>query len=173
MNINDIEKGFQGLSINFGKFLAEAGALCLENEGHNTGVIAKLITDEIKDEQINWTNKITQQIKLSWNDENEAIEYGATSIALLTTYKLTGFSVLARSIKGTGFDYWVGNSDDELPFNKKARLEISGIKKGKLSDVNARIKIKKKQTDKSDYFNIPAYIAIIEFSNPLINFIKK
>jgi hypothetical protein len=43
--------------------------------------------------------------------------------------QLTQFTVIERSRKGTGFDYWLGSEDEagELPFQNKVRLEVSGI----------------------------------------------
>jgi hypothetical protein len=43
--------------------------------------------------------------------------------------ELTDYTIVERACKGTGFDYWLGDEDDDL-FQWKARLEISGILKG-------------------------------------------
>ena len=53
----------------------------------------------------------------------------AVGVAILLAKSELGYSVMERSRKGTGFDYWIGD-ETELPFDRKARLEISGIRKG-------------------------------------------
>ncbi|MFN6464941.1 MAG: hypothetical protein RMZ41_024410 [Nostoc sp. DedVER02] len=45
--------------------------------------------------------------------------------------QLTEFTVIERSRKGTGFDYWLGSEEEtgELPFQNKVRLQVPGIRK--------------------------------------------
>jgi hypothetical protein len=58
----------------------------------------------------------------------------------VTTIPAALFSI-ERSRKGTGFEYWLGTSetDEELPFKNKVRLEVSGIRSGDSSRVKARL----------------------------------
>lgn len=67
-----------------------------------------------------------------WNDQEYTTEQAAYGIALLLLSKLTEFTVVERSRKGTGFDYWLGKPTDssDLPFQKSMRLEVSGIRQG-------------------------------------------
>ena len=81
--------------------------------------------------------------------------------------------MIRRSPKKTGFDYWLGNKKDDYPFQDKARLEVSGILKGNNSIINQRLKEKKKQTMISDSLKLPAYIIVVEFSNPLCKTAKR
>jgi len=74
-------------------------------------------------------------------------------------------SYILSSRKSGGFDYWLGERGDPL-FQKKARLEVSGILSGKRSDIRARIKQKREQTTASDHLSLPAYIIVVEFSTP-------
>jgi len=80
---------------------------------------------------------------------------------------LTNLKVIRRSPKETGFDYWLGKKDDNFPFQEKARLEVSGILKGSISQINQRLKEKMEQTKQSDDLNLPAYVIIVEFSTPI------
>jgi hypothetical protein len=50
-------------------------------------------------------------------------------------------------------------------FQKKARLEISGILKGESSQIKSRVKQKKAQTQVSAG-GYPGYAAVVEFSSP-------
>jgi hypothetical protein len=48
--------------------------------------------------------------------------------AILLMRALTGYTVIERSRKGTGFDWWLGTEDNL--FQGKVRLEVSGILRG-------------------------------------------
>ncbi|MEH2318575.1 hypothetical protein [Nostoc sp.] len=88
--------------------------------------------------------------------------------------QLRSSTVIERSRKGTGFDYWLGSEEEagELPFQNKVRLEVSGIRKADDSRVRARVKQKIEQTNPSDG-TFPAYIIIVEFSRPLSFIVEK
>ena len=171
IKLNKLENGLPGISANWGKFLAEAGAFCLDNSGHKSGIELEIDTNDKT--TIEWTNEITTQIRRSWNDPREATEFGATSIAILLALENTDYTIIERSMIGTGFDYSLGTVENELIFKKTARLEISGILSGKMSTIKNRVKKKIKQTTLSDNSGLPAYIAVIEFSKPFAKFHKK
>jgi len=147
---------------------AEAATICLENKGHNQNVVLKVNMDDDNEEELhlNWT-PITQQIKDSWSDLQEATEYGAICLAIWVVHSFTDYKVIRRSPKLTGIDYWLGDKVDNYPFQDKARLEISGILTGTKSQVQSRLKEKLKQTKKSDATKLPSLVVIIEFSKPL------
>jgi hypothetical protein len=76
--------------------------------------------------------------------------------------------VVERSVKGTGFDYWLGNKDyDGLPFQKgTSRLEVSGILTGTKTQIDSRIKQKKDQIAPTDHI-ARGYVAVVEFGIPV------
>src|SRR5207247_1250542 len=100
----------------------------------------------------------------SYGDIDENTEFGAMGIAIAIVNNQTGWKV-KRSYKGTGFDFWVGDADDEL-FQNKWRLEISGDYTGTDNELKSRLRKKLKQTKQSDQIGIPAVAVIIEFSSP-------
>jgi hypothetical protein len=118
--------------------------------------------------QLDW-QLVTEQARRCWNDEEYTTEQAAYSIAFLLILQLTNLTVIERSRKGTGFDYWLGSQDSNLmlPFQRMARLEVSGIRKGSRSQINARVKQKTEQTRASDAEGLPAYIIVVEFSRPI------
>lgn len=144
----------------------EAAAVCLEFNKHKQNVLFKIKGDFSGNIELIW-NKVSASIKASWNDLEEATEYGATALAILLLKELTDYKIIRRSRKRTGIDYWLGSKDDDFPFQDKGRLEVSGILKGSKSQVNQRVKQKKEQTKQSDHKNLEAIIIVIEFSNPL------
>jgi hypothetical protein len=89
---------------------------------------------------------------------------------------MTGYTVVQRAVKGTGIDYWLGE-EDVLPFQNMARLEISGILHGEASDVQQRVKEKINQTRRSDMTisgnPLPAFIVVVEFSQPLAQVVRR
>jgi hypothetical protein len=107
----------------------------------------------------------------AWNDLEETTEYAAYGIAILLIMEITAFTVIRRSRKGTGFDYWLGKKDDLL-FQDAARLEVSGMLKAEASAITARVKQKVQQTVPTDG-TLPAYIVVVEFSNPVAHMVQK
>lgn len=109
-----------------------------------------------------------------WADKQWATEMGAYGVAILLITKNTEFTAVERSRKGTGFDYWLGPKADggELPFQRKARLEVSGILKGGQERIASRVKQKAKQTERSDGA-LPAFVAVVHFGIPSADVTKR
>ena len=155
------------------EYLIEACLLVLSYNAHD---ITKPITISIVENEVENFKLILDKGELSEITQNgweidHATEKAAEYIALIMCNKMTGYQVIKRSIRGTGFDYWLGLGDiTENIFHSKARLEISGILKGDLSSVKNRFEEKSKQTDKSDNFEIPAYISVTAFAKPFTQF---
>ncbi len=75
---------------------------------------------------------------------------------------------MERSVrgKGFGFDFWIGSANDASTlFQRKARLEVSGIRKGTKSTIQSRVNMKLKQIAPSDAV-APGYVAVVEFGTP-------
>ena len=102
----------------------------------------------------------------TYADHSANTERAAVCVSVLLAKKLTDYTVILRSRRGTGIDYFLGNADDTL-FQPKSRLEISGIEKEDGTNTTARrFREKATQAKLSDNGNLPAYISIIEFSHP-------
>jgi hypothetical protein len=115
---------------------------------------------------------VTDQKRRTYNDPQEATEKGACAVAICLIHDVAGFAVVERSRKGTGFDYWLG-ADDPHPFQKKARLEVSGILRGTERDLEQRIRQKCRQTQRSDHTRLEALVAVIEFGHPMAKVVKR
>ena len=69
--------------------------------------------------------------------------------------------------------FWLGSKNFQAPYlQKKARLEVSGILCGTDGVINSRIKLKLKQTERSDG-TLPAYIVVVEFGYPKAKVVEK
>lgn len=163
-----------GWSITFGASCAEAAAVCLDEQGHS-GKIA-LQTEGIQPGEIElaWDN--VNDIMRRFNaDQEVATEYGAYGIAALIMPYLTNLTVIERSVKGKGFgfDFWLGSVDDPgRVFQRKARLEVSGIRKGTEAVVQSRVNIKLRQISPSDAV-APGYVSVVEFGTPRVRIVEK
>ena len=163
LDLGDLGHGLPAITQHFGMALAEAGGVCLESQGHVQGVQLLVRGYRNKRYPLAWP-PVTDQARRCWNDPEVATEQGAVGIAVLLAQKEIGYTVIERSQKGTGFDYWMGDESSFL-LQKKARLEISGIRRG--SDrVKTRVRQKLRQTDPSDGSK-PAYVIVVEFGHPL------
>ena len=164
LDLNSLGKGLPAITPGFGMALAEAGGVCLESQNHSQGVQLRVRGYSNRCYPLDWPS-ITEQTRRCWNDQEVATEHGAMGIAVLLAQKETGYTVIRRSRKGTGFDYWMGDVS-VYPFQNRARLEISGIREGNDQQVKARVQQKLKQTDRSDGA-LPAYVIVVEFGQPL------
>lgn len=165
--LTDLAQGLPAITPSLGAALAEACAVCLEEQGHSQGVKIIIDGDFTGTFNLRW-QVVTEQMLRCWNDEEFTTEQAAYGIAFLIIRELTSLTVIERSSKGTGFDYWLGTIDTQaqIPFQNKVRLEVSGIRQGDNSRIKARVKQKKEQTKPSDG-RYPAYIIVVEFSKPL------
>jgi hypothetical protein len=170
LDLRDLIEGLPAITPAFGSALAEAGGVCLESEGHLQGDTIVVRGDFRNEHCLAWPS-LTEQAIRCWNDPEVATEHGAVGIAVLLAKKEIGFTVVERSRKGTGFDYWMGDTRDE-PFQNMARLEISGIRSGDDRIIRARVQQKLKQTNASDGV-LPAFVVIVEFGNPVAEVHKK
>lgn len=173
INIDTIKEGMPGITPIIGNYMYENCLMCLHRAGHvvEVGLQVKGLIEDVF--ELHWTDEITEQLYRSYPDDLETTEQGAVCISVLMAKHLTDYTVIERSWRGTGIDYWLGYENAPL-LERAARLEISGIKTETATNtMNARYEQKLKQTGLSDDFNLPAYISIVEFSNPKCLFNKK
>lgn len=172
------------LTETIGRTMEEACAVCLEDQKHQKGVSLRV---ELKQNdtsiytfKINEWKNVDDKMKRAWGDLGVATEQAAYGIAILLIEELTEFTVVRRAPKGGGFDFWLDKKqtplekqeNQELIFNDKGRLEVSGILNN-TEDITRRINKKKKQVQVSDNKDLPAFIVVVEFSSPVANVVKK
>lgn len=173
IDLEMLSNGLPGITQRIGSFLAEASGFCLQLNTHSPGTIISIEGFINQNSKLIWKENTDQQLTNSYADEKEAVEFGACGIAIAIIEKLTSYTVIRRSWIGTGFDYWLGEKDSDLPFDEKARLEISGIMHGSNDDIRHRANIKINQTRQSDNLKLPAIIVITEFSRPASYLVKR
>ena len=171
LDLNDLGDNFApGVTSAIGAFMAEAAGVCLERNTHSHGVDMRVSGYVDTTHELRWP-PITDVARRGWADLAAAAEWGAAGVAVLLTHRETHYTVVEQSRKDarSGFDYWLGDKSDE-GLEKRARLEVSGVLQGGEPAMNNRFPRKARQTMRSDFMGIPAYVAVVEFSQPAARF---
>ncbi len=165
LDLNELGDGLPAITPNFGKALAEVAGVCLESQGHAQLTLMTISGHITMKLSLAWPG-VTDQARRTWCDSEEATEYGATGVAVLLARQELGYLAIERSPKGTGIDYWLGDESSALSFERKAKLEISGIRRGSSGDVRARVRQKIERAYSSDD-SLPVFVVVVEFGTPL------
>jgi hypothetical protein len=152
------------LSEAFCRMAGEACAVCLEAQNHRPGVKLRVRGVSSAEVSLDWQPG-SGEVRDTYADPEVATECGAIAIAIMTVHAFTDYTIIRRSMKGTGFDYWLSR-DNARPYRDDARLEISGLRAATDRQIRARARQKTRQTNRSDGA-LPAWISIVEFSRPV------
>ena len=171
--------------------MAKAAAVCLESQQHEPGVQMSVRGISNKMYPVDWPIS-SPHSRRTRSDLQEATEDGAAGVAVLLAIREIGHTVILRSHKTTGIDYWLGDNDtasvsaaekrmteelqalledDELIV--RGRLEVSGILNGSNREIASRSKTKMGQTTRSASSALPAYVIVVEFGRPLAEVTRK
>lgn len=172
INITSIKKGLPGITPVAASQLYETFEVCMHISGHKEKTPLAMAGMTNESIGLLWTDEFNSQKERAYADMQYTVEHGAVCLSVILSTTLTPYTVIERSRKGTGVDYWLGDKASVL-FQKKARLEVSGILKGGDAALNRRFASKVEQTQQSDDSQLPAYISVIEFSNPKALFDKR
>ena len=173
INLTDLVSGMPGITSVFGADLMDNCVVMLHRNGHTSPTSISIDGMERENMDILWKDTFNEQMDRCYADHQDNTEMAAIGISVLLAKQITGYTIISRSRKGTGFDYTLGDCNDEL-YIPKARLEISGIEKESLvNTINNRFRQKEQQVTPTDKTGLPAYISIVEFSAPKALFNKK
>jgi len=171
LTLDDLVHGFPHIPSERAAMMAQAAVVCLDHQAHKSAV--QLVVDGYFTAtfSLSWSEGVTEAKRRFWNDLEEATQQGAYAVAILLIRALTGYTVIERSRKGTGFDWWLGTEDNL--FQGKARLEVSGILRGTRRRINSRIKARMGQTRQSDNLALTAYVVVVEFGTPRAKVVQR
>ncbi|MEM1325710.1 MAG: hypothetical protein AAGI23_07145 [Bacteroidota bacterium] len=173
-DLYELAKQVSGITEVVGNFFAEAAQVCLELNGHQSGVEINLQGLYQEKIALEWDRKLDKETFIRWKDEKEATEYGATAIALLLVLHFGGYKFAERSPQFSIGDFYL--KDTLLTNNRtnnEAFLEISGIFKTiKGNTVDIRINQKRKQLSKKPIEDETVLIAVVEFSVPKAKIVR-
>ena len=162
------QQGVPRMTLSWCAALAECAALCLHLNGHSNATTFDLTGDFEQTLVIRFTS-VDESVVRTYKDLDIAAELGAYGVAFSLVESLTPFTVIERSRKTTGFDFWLGLKEDAL-MQRKARLEVSGLYNPPNKEFNRRIKMKINQTKISDVSGLPAFVAVVSFRQPKAHF---
>jgi len=173
LDLAELREGIgKGISKAVGACLAEAASVSLERQNHSPGKVMDIAGAVSHSVSVHWdASSDKQRVASSWTDADVAAEWGACGIAALLVEYCTDCTIVERSRKGTGFDYWLGRKDaatGNVLFQNAGRLEVSGINKGSSSTVNQRVKRKEQQV-LAHGKTMPSLVAIVEFGRPVVH----
>jgi hypothetical protein len=171
LTLESLVHGFPHIPSEGGAMMAQAAVVCLDHEAHTAAVRLVVEGAFTAEFSLSWSEEVTEAKRRFWNDLEEATQQGAYAVAILLIRALTGYTIIERSRKGTGFDWWLG-TEDSL-FQGKARLEVSGILHGTTRRINSRLKARIRQTWQSDNLALTAYIVVVEFGTPRAKVVQR
>jgi hypothetical protein len=170
LDFHALRNGQVGVSAVYGAFLTEAASSCLHFHQHKNPTPLSITGDRITTGTLAWCGGRELE-QATWADLHEATEYGAYAIGIVVALQFTQKSRVERSVRGTGIDYWISDGENQDgPFQRAARLEISGMLKGNEARVAARLKEKVLQTQRSDGNGLPTYVSVVDFGQPEARF---
>lgn len=166
LDLDRLSLGLPGVTPALGRSHVEACMARMHDQRKFSGH-ALMLTGDLGNEVYNlfWQDTVNQQLLNSYNDDEVTTESAAYAIAFILVINLTEYTIVRKSKKGTGFDYWLGKADDEFDiFGDSARLEVSGIRRANGdAEFERRVREKVVQTQPTDGYGLPAYIAVTDF----------
>jgi len=169
LDLERIRDGFPGITPTYGKMLLEACLVCLEKQNHKPGTILSVYGDWNVDVELRWDTAVDDQMRRTWNNQNEMTEYAAICLVTLLVNQWTDYTIIGQAGETSGIDFWLGNKfskDLEKLFARAGRLEVSGIFSGTKTQIKQRFQLKLIQTNQSESTGLPVIIGISEFSEP-------
>jgi hypothetical protein len=180
LRLDTLDAGIPALTPKRAGVHMEACVWCLKECGHENGTELKVIDDQNEPcfYKVTWPkSQIDMEAIIRAYNKDDGPEYGAVAIALLLIREKTDFTAIHRAVSRTGIDYWLGykkSSKNQIFKWENARLEVSGIlKQSSTNKVKYRISKKIKQTKQSDHISFPAYVIVVEFSQPIAEMVKR
>lgn len=167
LDLNALRAGMPGITSDLGGTMCEAASVCLEDCSHLVGVTMTVTGTLSSTHPVPLTWPLaTDQARRAYGDLQFAAEFGAYGIAALVVDRLTDLTVVERSRKGGGFDYWLGPKRNPEPlFQDKHKLEVSGILSGDEGDVRRRLREKLDQLRRGAV-PIPGFGIVVHFATP-------
>jgi hypothetical protein len=112
LTLDSLVQGFPHIPSEGGAMMAQAAMICLDHQAHAPSIRLVVDGDFTATFALSWSEEVTEPKRRFWNDLDEAVQQGAYAVAILLIRALTGYTVVERSRKGTGFDWWLGTDDN-------------------------------------------------------------
>src|SRR6185503_6534967 len=96
LRLESLQQGMPAITAAFGEMLAEAAAVCFENQKHETGVTMNVESDPVCHFRVFWP-PVTEQMLACYNDMGDTVEHAAYGVAILLLKDLVGKVAIERS----------------------------------------------------------------------------
>ncbi len=178
LDLDKIHESIPTMAKSLADYMYDAAVFCFHHHSHSPGKRCEVrsLEETIEIASLVWTRQITDRIVNAFGDTGYAVEFAAEGIACLTIQEFAAYTVIERSQRNEGVDFWLAESRDEDNFilQRAARMESKGITEARYpSDIKARVDEGAKQSKRSDETGLPAYIIVTEFSNPVIVMVQR
>ena len=178
IDVDHLREAIPEMSESLVEYIYDAIVMCLNHHHHQTGVPCELRDFEKTQAAaaLVWTRSYSDRIERTFGETSYAVEFAAEGIACLTIRAFTEYTVIERSIKHDGVDFWLADKDEagRYPFQRAARMESKGITQARsLSDIRSSVTKGIEQTKQSDHTHLPVYIIATEFSQPVIYLVQR
>lgn len=159
-----LDIGLPGITPRLVAMLAEAAAVCHESQVHEPCLAMTVLGLPTRRCRLRW---VTASVNASQarNDREYPTEHGAVAIAALLAVEALGYTVIRRSHKGTGFDYWLGELASPS-FLNKAVMVLPGIQVGTSGMIDSRVRTKPRQVE-NGHKPLPACVIVVGLSRPV------
>lgn len=178
LNLDTLAEAIPGLSAALAQTMYEAAVMCLELHWHESGVSCKVrgLANALAETEVRWTGRFSDRIRRTFGDTTFAVEMAAEGLACLTIRELTDYIVIERAVRGDGIDFWLALREREADHTREraASMECKGIFEARFeSDIAYRLRQGLRQSERSGYTNLPAFVIVSEFSNPVIYMVAR
>lgn len=173
LNVDDLTTDIPALTRSFAGLMQEAIAMCMREHNHLPGVSCDLrdFATVLARAEVVWTNEFTDRIAKAFGSTANAAELAGEGMAILTIIAMTDYTIVERSIKGSGVDFWLGHIEDttEKTIQRAARMEVKGRTRIESDGrIHSAVRAGMKQTTRSAATKLPVCVVLTEFSRPII-----
>ena len=178
LDLDKIHQALPRVRTSLVDYIYDAAVFLLHHHRHQSGLRCEIrsLDESLHFARFEWTRPYSERMMNTFGDTVYAVEFAAEGIACLTVRATTNYTVIKRSQRNDGVDFWLAESDDIDTFTYQfaARLESKGISEARNpSDIKAKVYEGINQSKRSDKARLPAYIIVTDFGKPIIVMVQR
>lgn len=167
LNLSGMEQRHPALTAAIASAYHEAATVCLSRHHVSPVKVAMVNNGNPSESKIVWTAPDQRTVN-AWANDIDATEAGAYCCVIAGVEHVRGQVALRRAETGTGADYYIGDPETNTEdLEDCIRLEVSGVDKGNVDVMSARLRSKIEQA-KRGQSNLPAVAGVVGFGQKTI-----
>lgn len=162
LDLDDLHARHPGVTPASAASYCEAARVCLDR--HHDSPIVFVIEHEAEEARghAQWL-AADERTRRAWANDTDATEAAAYCIALAAVEASAGLVAVGRAENFVGADFYVAPAgDDPNDLENRLRLEVSGVDRGGISDIKARLRQKILQVARGRS-DVPAVAVVVGF----------